>query len=91
MVLDALSGPPFEPLLQVLSLKKALLLAFALAKRVSDIHALSVNPACIRFLVDLVVFNQAMPYRHIEHYILLPSHHRSTNACMRLCGEYGWF
>lgn len=52
-VLDALSGPPFEPLdqvdLKMLSLKVALLLALASAKRISEIHALSVHQACIRF------------------------------------------
>ena len=53
MVLDVLSQPPFEPLqqldLKVLSLKTALLVALSTAKRVSDIHALSVNPACMQF------------------------------------------
>lgn len=53
VVLDALSHPPFEPLQQVelkmLSFKTALLLALASAKRVSDIHALSVNPTCMQF------------------------------------------
>ena len=52
-VLDALSHPPFEPLdqvdLKVLSLKTALLLALASAKRVSDIHAFSVHPDCLQF------------------------------------------
>lgn len=56
MVLDTLSRPPFEPLeqldLKVLSLKTALLVALATAKRVSDIHALSVNPACMQFHPD---------------------------------------
>ena len=48
LVLEALSCAPFEPLQQVelkmLSFKTALLLALTSAKRVSDIHALSVNP-----------------------------------------------
>lgn len=52
-VLRALSGPPFEPLssvsIKLLSLKTALLLALASAKRVSEIHALSVHPTCLRF------------------------------------------
>lgn len=52
-VLDALTDRPFEPLsqleLRVLLLKMALLLALASAKWVSDIHALSVNPTCMRF------------------------------------------
>ncbi|XP_038139793.1 uncharacterized protein LOC119782750, partial [Cyprinodon tularosa] len=53
VVLEGLKGPPFEPLLgsslKHLSLKTVLLLALASAKRVSDIHALSVSPACTRF------------------------------------------
>ena len=53
MVLDALSRPPFEPLQQIelrtLSFKMALLLALASAKRVSDIHARSVNPSYMQF------------------------------------------
>ncbi|KAK0145714.1 hypothetical protein N1851_015374 [Merluccius polli] len=82
-VLDALSRPPFEPLQQVelktLSFKTALLLALASAKRVSDIHALSVSPACMQFLrgnskVLLKpnpafvpkVFDSASSYRPIE-------------------------
>ncbi len=52
-VLRAVKGPPFEPLqsssLRVLSLKTALLLALALVKRVGDLQALSVNPACLEF------------------------------------------
>ncbi|KAK7896412.1 hypothetical protein WMY93_021737 [Mugilogobius chulae] len=53
-VLNALSHPPFEPLHQVdlkwLSIKTALLLALASAKRVSDIHALSVSTSCMQFI-----------------------------------------
>ncbi len=49
----ALKGSRFEPLqsssLRVLSLKTALLLALASVKRVGDLHALSVNPACLEF------------------------------------------
>ncbi len=52
LVLQALSGPPFEPLtsvgLELLSLKSAFLLAMASAKRVSELHALSVHPSCLR-------------------------------------------
>ncbi len=52
-VLRALKCPPFEPLqsssLRVLSLKTALLLALASVKRVGDLQALSVNPACLEF------------------------------------------
>ncbi len=50
-VLRAPKGPPFEPLqsssIRVLSLKIALLLVLALVKRVGDLQALSVNPACM--------------------------------------------
>ncbi len=52
-VLKALKGPPFEPLesssLSVLSLKTTLLLALASVKRVGDLQALSVDPACLEF------------------------------------------
>ncbi len=52
-VLRALKGPPFEPLqstdLRSLSLKTALLLALALVKRVGDLQALSISPACLEF------------------------------------------
>ncbi len=54
LVLDALSMSPFEPLdkvdFKILSFKTALLLALALAKRVSEIHALSVHSACLQFM-----------------------------------------
>ncbi len=53
VVLRALSQPPFEPLssvgLKELSLKTALLLALASAKRIGDLHAFSVDSDCIRF------------------------------------------
>ncbi|XP_056093378.1 uncharacterized protein LOC130072339 [Rhinichthys klamathensis goyatoka] len=53
MVLEALSQHPFEPLgsisLKLLSFKTALLLALASAKRVSELHALSVHPSCTKF------------------------------------------
>ncbi len=46
-------GPQFEPLqfssLRVLLVKTALLLALASVKRVGDLQALSVNPACLEF------------------------------------------
>lgn len=52
VVLGALVSHPFEPLahieIKMLSLKVVLFLALAAAKRVSDIHALSVHPACMR-------------------------------------------
>ena len=53
VVLRALAQPPFEPLqsvdIRTLSLKTALLVALASAKRVSEIHTLSVHPSCLRF------------------------------------------
>ena len=56
VVLDSLSQPPFEPLEEVdmkfLSFKTAILVALTTTKRVSDIHALSVSPECMRFLDD---------------------------------------
>ena len=53
LVLDALSCPPFKPLeqaeLKMLSLKTALLLALASAKRVGETHAFSVHQSCMKF------------------------------------------
>ncbi|XP_077082750.1 uncharacterized protein LOC143736071 [Siphateles boraxobius] len=55
-VLGALKGPPFEPLqsvdLKTLSLKTALLMALASIKRVGDLQALSVSPACLELGPD---------------------------------------
>ncbi len=52
-VLRALKGPPFEQLqstsLRALSFKTAMLLALAQVKRVGDLQALSINPACMEF------------------------------------------
>lgn len=52
LVLRALAESPFEPLsslkLELLSLKTAFLLAMSSAKRVSELHALSVHPSCLR-------------------------------------------
>lgn len=56
LVLDALCSPPFEPLAQVdlkwLSCKTAFLLAIVSAKRVGELHALSVSPSCLRWHPD---------------------------------------
>ncbi|XP_048059471.1 uncharacterized protein LOC125276089 [Megalobrama amblycephala] len=56
VVLNALSQPPFEPIdsieLKLLSLKAALLLALSTAKRVSELHALSVHNSCMQFATD---------------------------------------
>ncbi len=50
---EGLERPPFEPLqstnLRSLSLKTALLLALASVKRVGDLQALSISPACLEF------------------------------------------
>ncbi len=52
-VLRALKGLSFEPLqptnLRSLSLKTSLLLALASVKRVGDLQALSISPACLEF------------------------------------------
>ena len=54
VVLEGLCRPPFESLeglsLRLLSLKTALLLALATAKRVGDLQTLSVSSECMRFL-----------------------------------------
>lgn len=56
LVLEALCGPPFEPIesvdMKFLSYKTALLLALTSAKRVGDLHALSVHPSCTQFTPD---------------------------------------
>ncbi|XP_036419056.1 uncharacterized protein LOC118802708 [Colossoma macropomum] len=66
LVLEALAYPPFEPLhdvdLKTLSMKTALLLALASAKRVSEIHAFSVHPTCTQFApADLQVILKPNP------------------------------
>ena len=54
LVLDSLCRPPYEPInsidLKWLSLKTAFLLAITSAKRVSELHALSVSSTCMRWL-----------------------------------------
>ncbi|XP_073320639.1 uncharacterized protein [Pagrus major] len=56
LVLEALCGPPFEPIesayIKFLSYQTALLLALTSAKRVGDLHALSVHPSCTQFTPD---------------------------------------
>lgn len=56
LVLDALRRPPFEPLAQAelkwVSWKTAFLLAISSAKRVSELHALSVSDSCLRWNSD---------------------------------------
>ncbi|XP_046730060.1 LOW QUALITY PROTEIN: uncharacterized protein LOC124401673 [Silurus meridionalis] len=57
LVLEALSHHPFEPVdgvgLKFLSLKTVLLVALVTAKRVSELHALSVSPSCLQFAPGL--------------------------------------
>lgn len=50
VVLEGLRGPPFKPLLGVSLKRLAPLLPLASARRVSDIHALSVHPECAQFI-----------------------------------------
>ncbi len=56
LVLDFHCSPPFEPLqaadLRWMSLKAVFVLALASAKRVSELHALSVSELCMRWLPD---------------------------------------
>ncbi|KAK7909772.1 hypothetical protein WMY93_014456 [Mugilogobius chulae] len=56
VVLEGLSGPPFEPLdraeLSCLSFKTVLLLALASAKRAGELCALSIHPSCLSFSSD---------------------------------------
>ena len=56
LVLDALCRAPFEPLsraeLKWLSYKTAFLLAITSAKRVSELHALSISDSCLRWNPD---------------------------------------
>ena len=53
LVLEALRYPPFEPLgnvdLKCLSLKSAFLLAITSARRISELHALSIHRDCCTF------------------------------------------
>lgn len=53
MVLEGLKTPPFELLqgadLKFVSVKAVLLFTLASAKRVSEIHALSVHSSCMQF------------------------------------------
>ncbi|XP_073671778.1 uncharacterized protein [Paramisgurnus dabryanus] len=56
LVLDSLCSPPFEPLAQAelkwVSIKTAFLLAITSAKRVGELHALSVSNSCLRWNSD---------------------------------------
>lgn len=56
LVLSALCQPPYEPLVQAdlrwVSLKTAFLLAITSARRVSELHALSVSASCLQWNPD---------------------------------------
>ena len=56
LVLQALSKAPFEPMagasLRLISIKTAFLLAVTTAKRVGELHALSISPACLHWKAD---------------------------------------
>ena len=56
LVLEALCAPPFEPMEQTdlrwLSVKTAFLLAVTSAKRVGELHALSIAKDCLRWASD---------------------------------------
>jgi len=56
LVLDSLLGVPYEPLhradLKFLTYKCVFLLALATGRRRGDIHALSMNPSCLRWAKD---------------------------------------
>jgi hypothetical protein len=58
VVLEGLSGHPFEPLesvsVKLLTLKTVLLLALSSLKRVGDLQALSISPSCMDFAPGLV-------------------------------------
>ncbi len=58
IVLQGLSGHPFEPLEtvteKILTLKTVLLLALSSLKRVGDLRALSISPSCMDFTPGLV-------------------------------------
>ncbi len=66
-VLRALKWPPFEPFqslsLRALTFKTALLLALASVKRVGDLQALSVNPACLKPRLGYVPKVLSTPFR----------------------------
>ena len=71
----ALSEPPFEPLtslgLELLSLKTVFHLALASAKRVSELHALSVHPSCLR----LVEEGSAVCLLHLQMHVCIIIEH----------------
>ncbi|XP_069588149.1 uncharacterized protein [Ranitomeya imitator] len=84
LVLDALAGPPFEPLdsipLKNVTYKVALLIALTSARRVGDIQALSIDPPFLMTYQDRVVLKPDPSYLpkvatkyHRSQEIFLPS------------------
>ncbi|KAK6169827.1 hypothetical protein SNE40_020807 [Patella caerulea] len=59
LVLDSLTKAPYEPLrsasLKFVTLKTVFLLALASARRVSEIHAFSIDPQCFRLTADHLI------------------------------------
>ncbi len=74
-VLSALAQAPFEPLenvgLQWLSIKLAFLLAITSGRRTGELHALSVQESCFRFLPEdagvILCTNQAFLPKVLTH------------------------
>lgn len=96
-------GLPFEPLqgtvaLKFVSPKAALLLALALSKRISDIHAPLVHPLCAQFILGDTRMslkpNPAFVPKVMVHGPPLTSQHllllwwSSTLSCCARCGRH---
>ncbi|XP_077110684.1 uncharacterized protein LOC143805654 [Ranitomeya variabilis] len=84
LVLDSLSGPPFEPLYSIplknITYKVALLIALTSARRVGDIQALSIDPPFLITYQDRIVLKPDPSYLpkvatkyHRAQEIFLPS------------------
>lgn len=101
-----LSHSPFEPLDKVemksLSFKMALLLMLASAERMSDIHALSVSPSCMHFLMGTrrfllkpnptfvpKILNPTLSFHPAELSAFYPPHF-TTQGCGRLNALYAY-
>lgn len=82
LVLDALCEAPFEPLqsigIDMLSYKTAFLLALCSAKRIGDIHALSVHPSCTQFALDN---SKVMLHPNPAYIPKVPALSYKTSAC----------
>ena len=84
LVLQTLTGDPFEPLkncsLKTLTLKTIFLVAITTAKRVSEIEALSIRPPFFQVFSDRIIFRmdpgflpKVVSRFHREQEIVLPS------------------